>query len=61
MSDEVSPRRNLESLKKEAKRWLDALQANDRDARARLHRHTLAMPHSGRSRASASCAISRSR
>jgi len=31
-----SVRRNLESLKKEAKRWLDALQAGDTDARERL-------------------------
>jgi Leucine-rich repeat (LRR) protein len=38
MSHELPPRRNLESLKKEAKRWLDALHANDRDARERLHR-----------------------
>jgi len=29
-------RRNLESLKKEAKRWLDALQAGDTEAHARL-------------------------
>jgi hypothetical protein len=32
------PSRNLESLKKEAKRWLVALEAKDRDARARLER-----------------------
>jgi hypothetical protein len=38
MSGTVPPRRNLESLKKEAKRWLDALQANDSEARARLDR-----------------------
>ena len=38
MSHELPPRRNLESLRKEAKRWLDALQADDRDARARLER-----------------------
>jgi hypothetical protein len=38
MSHELPPRRNLESLKKEAKRWLDALQASDPDARARLER-----------------------
>jgi hypothetical protein len=36
MNHEIPPRRNLESLKKEAKRWLDALQAGDTDARARL-------------------------
>src|SRR5690242_18302120 len=29
-------RRNLESLKKEAKRWLDALRSGDTEARARL-------------------------
>ena len=28
----------LENLKKEAKRWLKALRANDEEARARLHR-----------------------
>jgi hypothetical protein len=38
MSHELPPRRNLESLKKEAKRWLDALQAGDPDARVRLAR-----------------------
>ena len=38
MSHELPPWRNLESLKKEAKRWLDALQAGDGDARARLER-----------------------
>ena len=38
MSPELPPRRNLESLKKEAKRWLDALRAGDPDARARLAR-----------------------
>jgi hypothetical protein len=38
MSHEFPPRRNLESLKKEAKRWLGELQAGDADARARLAR-----------------------
>jgi hypothetical protein len=39
MHDEpATPRRNLESLKKEAKRWLAALRDNDPDARARLTR-----------------------
>jgi hypothetical protein len=38
MSDDRTPRRNLESLKKEAKRWLDELHANDPEARARLRR-----------------------
>ena len=32
------PRRNLESLKKQAKRWLAALRAGDSGARARLAR-----------------------
>jgi len=36
MSDELPRRRSLDSLKKEAKRWLDALRANDADAHARL-------------------------
>lgn len=36
MSDELPRRRSLDSLKKEAKRWLDALRANDAAARARL-------------------------
>ena len=39
MSDELPRRRRtLDSLKKEAKRWLDALFANAADARARLER-----------------------
>ena len=38
MSHELPPRRNLESLKKEAKRWLGELQAGDPEARARLTR-----------------------
>jgi hypothetical protein len=38
MSDELSRRRSLDSLKKEAKRWLDALRADDAGARARLER-----------------------
>jgi hypothetical protein len=38
MSHELPPRSNLESLKKEAKRWLGALQAGDPEARARLAR-----------------------
>ena len=37
MSDTFPPRRrSVDSLKKEAKRWLDALRANAADARARL-------------------------
>lgn len=38
MSHEPPPRRNLESLRKEAKRWLAALQSGDREARTRLAR-----------------------
>lgn len=34
----LTPQSTLESLKKEAKRWLKALRANDRAARARLER-----------------------
>jgi hypothetical protein len=36
MSHELPPRRNLESLRKEAKRWLVEVRAGDPDARARL-------------------------
>ncbi len=38
MNDELPGRRSLDSLKKEAKRWLAALRANDADAKARLAR-----------------------
>lgn len=38
MSHPLPPRQNLESLKKEARRWLRALQAGDAEARARLAR-----------------------
>jgi hypothetical protein len=38
MSHQLPPRQNLESLKKEAKRWLRALRARDGEARARLAR-----------------------
>jgi hypothetical protein len=38
MNEELAVRRSLESLKKEAKRWLAALRANAADARARLIR-----------------------
>jgi hypothetical protein len=38
MSDARPRGRSLESLKKEAKRWLAALQANDPEARARFYR-----------------------
>ncbi|MGQ0649299.1 MAG: hypothetical protein ACT4P7_17240 [Gemmatimonadaceae bacterium] len=42
MNDELPRRRSLESLKKEAKRWLDALEAKVDDARIRLER---LLPH----------------
>ena len=38
MSDQLTRRHSLESLKKEAKRWLDALRRNEAEARARLER-----------------------
>ena len=38
MNDELPGRRSLDSLKKEAKRWLAALRANTASARARLER-----------------------
>ena len=38
MSDELPRRRTLESLKKEAKRWLDALRQDSQTARTRLER-----------------------
>ena len=38
MNDELPGRRSLDSLKKEAKRWLAALRANVAEARARLER-----------------------
>jgi hypothetical protein len=38
MSDKLARRRSLESLKKEAKRWFDALRRNLPDARARFER-----------------------
>ena len=38
MSDKLSRRRSLESLKKEAKRWFDALRRNIPDARTRFER-----------------------
>jgi hypothetical protein len=36
MSQDAAPHRSLESLKKEAKRWLAAIRAGDADARARF-------------------------
>jgi ankyrin repeat protein len=38
MPRQLSPQSTLENLKKEAKRWLKALRANDAEARARLQR-----------------------
>jgi hypothetical protein len=38
MSDKLIRRRNLESLKKEAKRWFDAIRRNDPEARSRFER-----------------------
>ncbi len=38
MSRKLTPQSTLENLKKEAKRWLKALRANDAEARARLQR-----------------------
>lgn len=44
MSDELASRRSLDSLKKEAKRWLATLRANTADARARLERALDSVP-----------------
>src|SRR5262245_23244802 len=38
MVRQLTPKSSLENLKREAKRWLKALQANDSDARARFQR-----------------------
>jgi uncharacterized protein len=38
MSNKLMPQGTLENLKKEAKRWLKALRADDAEARARLER-----------------------
>ena len=38
MSRQLTPKSNLDTLKKEAKRWLKALRANDLEARTRLQR-----------------------
>ena len=45
MSPELTPGRTLDSLKKEAKRWLKALRANVDEARARLERALPDAPH----------------
>ncbi len=44
MSDPLAGRRNLESLRKEAKRWVAALRADAADARARFERATGTSP-----------------
>lgn len=44
MSRRLTSRSSLETLKREAKRWLQALRANDPDARARLSRATSDAP-----------------
>ncbi len=44
MSDDIPPARNLDSLKKEAKRWLNALRTGDRMARTRLERILPSVP-----------------
>ncbi len=38
MARRITPQTTLENLRKEAKRWLKELRANDRDARARFER-----------------------
>jgi ankyrin repeat protein len=45
MSTRLPPGRTLDSLKKEAKRWLKALRANAQEARARLERALPSAPH----------------
>jgi hypothetical protein len=45
MSRHLTPELRLDSLRKEAKRWLKALRARDADARARLER---AVPEAAR-------------
>ena len=44
MSDKSARRRSLESLKKEARRWLDALRQNLPDARTRFERAVPSTP-----------------
>ena len=44
MSTPLTPGNSLESIKKEAKRWLKALRAHDAEARARLERATPGAP-----------------
>ena len=44
MTRKLTPRSTLENLRKEAKRWLKALRANDADAQTRLRR---ALPDAG--------------
>jgi uncharacterized protein len=38
MPRQITPRTTLENLKREAKRWLNALRANDAEERARFDR-----------------------
>jgi hypothetical protein len=38
MSRSLTPKSSMETLKKEAKRWLKALRSGDREARSRLQR-----------------------
>lgn len=44
MSRKLTPRSTLESLRREAKRWLKALRANDAEARARFERASSKAP-----------------
>src|SRR4030095_8747517 len=44
MTRQLTPQSSLENLKREAKRWLKALRAGDRDARARLERSLSTAP-----------------
>ncbi len=44
MSDKLARRRSLESLKKEAKRWFDALRRNLPDARTRFEQAVPSAP-----------------
>ena len=61
MSPELPPGRTLDSLKKEAKRWLKALRANVDDARARLERALPNAPHDSGTAPRAACTGARAR
>jgi hypothetical protein len=52
MPRQITPASSLDTLRKEAKRWLKAIRANDADARARLAR---AVPAAPRRRRCATC------